>query len=109
MYENGKQVNQHANKMIHKRRQKNQYRRKYVRGLRCASWEDYKAHADEWDNLKYWKEYYLSGARSFARGQTNSKLRRKFRDDAASCDYEEMYAPQHSEYQKSFDYAWSVW
>ncbi len=110
MYENGKQLNRYANKMIHKRKQKDNCRRKWFGGLSCSSWEDYKAHAWEHNNsLEYWKTYYLSGPRKFARDQTNSALRRKFRDEFASDDYENMYAPQCAEYQKFFDYAYSIW
>ena len=106
MYENGKQINHYANKMIHKRHQKNKYRRNWIGDLRYASWEDYLAHEDD---LKYWKEWYLSGPRKFASDCTNSKIRAGFRSDLANEDYEDMYAPQHSDYKKYFDYAWSVW
>ena len=109
MYENGKQINHYANKMIHKRNQKNKYRRDWFRGLRCSSWEDYVAHAKEWDDLKYWKEFYLSDLRKCASDFTNSKLRTEFRNELANCDYEDMIAPQHSDYKKYFDYALFIW
>lgn len=109
MYENGKQMNRYANKMIHKRKQKKKYTRSYFRGYRGASWEDYCAHAEEWDDLEYWKEWYLSGSRKFASECTNSKLRSCLKNDLSHMDYEEMYAPQHGEYKKFFDYAWTVW
>lgn len=109
MYENGKQINHYASKMIHKRKQKNKYRRSYFGGYICASWEDYAAHAYEFNDLKYWREWYLSGPRQFARDCTNQKLRSSFREEISKEDYEDMYAPQNGEYRKFFDYAWTVW
>lgn len=109
MYENGKQANRYANKMKHKQIQKNRYRRKYLHGYRAASWEDYKAHADEWDNLEYWRGYYLSGVKDFARGCTNGILRARFREEAAHGNYDDMFAPQYASYKKFFDYWWTVY
>lgn len=109
VYENGKQINHYANKMIHKRKLKDKYRRSWIGNPRCASWEDYFAHADDWDDLKYWKEWYLSGSRRFAKCCTNSALRSGFREEFSHEDYENMYAPQNSEYKRLFDYMWSVW
>lgn len=109
MYENGKQINHYANKMIHKRKLKDKYCRSWIGNPRCASWEDYFAHADDWDDLKYWKEWYLSGPRRFAKCCTNSALRSGFREEFSQEDLEDLYAPQHGEYRKSFDYMWSVW
>ena len=96
MYENGKQVNRYAAKMIHKRRQKNLCRRKYFGGIRGSSWEDYVAHLGERDSLKY----YLSGPKGFAKRQTNRVLRSRLR--------KEDHLPQGAEYRKYFDYWWAV-
>ena len=109
MYENGRKVNHYAAKMIHKKRQKNLSRRKWAGGFACSSWEDYVAHVHQYWSLDYWKTHYFSGPKKYAKDQTNSILRAKFRRENANADYESMYAPQHSEYQKYFDYAWSVW
>lgn len=91
MYENGKQVNRYAAKMIH-----NLCRRKYVGGIRGSSWEDYVAHLGEWDSPKY----YLSGPKGFAKRQTNRVLRSRLR--------KEDHLPQGAEYRKYFDYWWEV-
>ena len=109
MYENGRQINHYANKMKHKRVQKNRYRRKYFGGYRAASWKDYVAHADEWDDLEYWRDYYLSGVKAFARDRTNGVLRTRFREEAARGNYDDMSAPHHADYRKHFDYWWTVW
>ena len=109
MYENGRQVNRYANKMKHKRVLKNRYRRLWFRGYTAASWEDYVAHAKEWDRLEYWTTYYLSGVKDFSRDRTNGNLRTTFREEKARGDYEAMHAPQHGEYRKYFDYWWTVY
>ena len=109
MYENGKQMNRYANKMIHKRKLKDIYRRNWRGDPRAASWEDFVSHADEWDDLRYWREWYLSGPRKFAKGCTNKALRSGFPEEFSQEDLEDLYAPQHGEYKKSFDYMWSVW
>lgn len=109
MYENGRQMNRYANKLIHKRKQKNLYRRGWFGGFRASSWEDYAAHAGEYDPLTYWKTCYLSGPRKFAKGQTNSIRRSKFRTELSSADYENMHALQRSEYKRFFDYWYCIW
>lgn len=109
MYENGRQMNRYANKMIHKRKQKNLYRRLWFGGFQASSWEDYAAHARDSDPLKYWKTYYLSGPKRYAKQQTNNIARARFREDVSSTEYEDMYAPQRAEYQRFFDFCWTVW
>ena len=89
-------------------------RRNYIggifwgRGLRGNSWEDYVAHADEDDDLEYWKVWYLSGARKFASDCSNSKLRSTFKDELAHADYEDICSLHHSQYKKYFDYWWTI-
>ena len=92
MYENGRQVNRYANKKKHKRKMKR--------------WSGY---LNDLDGLPYWKTYYLSGRRGFAKEWTNRRLRSKFREEVAQQDYENMSAPHCGEYRKHFDYAWTIW
>ena len=108
MYENGKQMNRYANKMIHKQKIKNKYRRDWFRRP-CASWEDFSAHRYEWDDLRYWRISYDTGSRRFASDCSNSKLRAEFKEELAHMEYEEMYAPQKGNYKKHFDYWWTIW
>lgn len=109
MYENGRQVNRYAAKMIHKKKLKKLYRRYWWgRGLKGNSWEDYVAHADEDDDLEYWKVWYLSGARKFASDCSNSKLRSMFKNELSYDDYDDMTSLHHSQYKKYFDYWWTI-
>ena len=109
MYENGKQMNRYANKMIHKRKLKDKFRNDWFRRP-CASWEDYAAHRDEYfDDLRYWRISYDSGVRKFASDCSNSRLRSEYKNELAHVDYEDMYAPQHADYRKHFDYWWTIW
>ena len=107
MYENGRQINRYANKMIHKRKMK----RKFLEGgyISYAGWDSYVAHSNERTWLEYWKYYYISGTREFARRCTRRKIRAGFRQDLARLDVEDMFAPQRGQYKKFFDYAWTVW
>lgn len=108
MYENGRQLNRYAAKMIHKKRQKRNYTRNFLGGFRCKSWEDYVAHANKRDDLRYWRQWYLSNVRRFASEYSNSVIRSQFRTEKQCDNYEEMYAPQYSHYKKYFDYWWTV-
>ena len=110
MYENGKQVNRHANKMKHKQNQKyvflsgNPFPR-----APGVSWKDYISHKKDHQSNKYWKIGYSSEIRSYASRMTSHKLRTEFRNDKAHLDEEDLYAPQHSEYKKNFDYKGTIY
>ena len=109
MYENGRQVNRYANKMIHKRNLKRKY---LIGGLfwrGYISWEQYVGCADGRDWLRYWDTFYISGRRGYARYCSRRKIRADFRQQVAHGDYENMYAPHGGQYKKFFDYAWTVW
>lgn len=108
MYQNGKQLNRYAAKMIHKKHMKDRYMNWPFGGLH-TSWVDYVAHKRPWDDLEYWRYYDASGPRSFAAKCTNRRLRNSFRHDMASQNFIDMYAPQHAYYKKYFDYCWAIW
>lgn len=107
MYQNGKQLNRYAAKMIHKKRMKDRYMNYPYGGLH-TSWADYVAHASLWDDLEYWRYYDLSGVRAYASLCSKRVLRNKFRTEIAAIDFEDMYAPQHGNFKKHFDYWWAV-
>lgn len=58
---------------------------------------------------QYWNEFYLSGPRGFAKRSTNRRIRQQYREMIANNDPEDIMAHQGSEYQKEFDYAWTIW
>lgn len=107
MYENGKQLNRYANKMLHKRKMKQSYLK---RGYFChyGSWSSYIAWLGEFDSVEYWKTWYLTGAREYADYKSRKKIRQSFRQEVYKKDFDEIYAPQRGEYKKYSEYWWVV-
>ena len=64
------------------------------------------------NGYRYWRNYYLSGTRKFAKESTNRKIRAKYRDLIRNKPIEylsDVPAPQGSDYEKEFDYFWTLW
>ena len=108
MYENGKQINHYANKMIHKKKMKQGFLHGPYR-WQHTTWEDFTAHLGPYDTTDYWKTCYLSGVRAYAAYKCKRKIRADFRRDAVKKYYSQMYAPQHGEYKKIADYWWIIY
>jgi len=56
----------------------------------------------------YWQTCYLSGPRKVAKQGTNRKIRGMYRSLHLLEDPEDIRALKHSEYQKNFDYWWTI-
>ena len=56
----------------------------------------------------YWETYYLSGPRKYAKQATNRKIRAKYRDMIKTTDLEEIQVLSGADYEKEFDYWWTV-
>jgi len=108
----------YANKSTHKVHMKKRHLRKYTRG-EYSSWSDFESNSyNRYYDGRYWKDYYLSGVRRFAKRETNRKIRRNYRlsvymdydymsDDFCGKDYDNLTQP--SKYRKVFDYMWTIW
>jgi hypothetical protein len=120
MYRNGKQVRGYAKKLLHKRYVKERYGRRGMGPYGYGgykSWKDYEANRDlTWGDtagekvpwsLQYWKRYYFSGRRKFAKRCTNSRIRARERTLIHREDAD--VALHGAEYRKMFDYNWTVW
>lgn len=107
MYENGKQLNRYANKMLHKRKMKISYIRAPY-NWSYTSWEDYIAHLKDYDSTDYWRTCYLSGSREYARYLSRKKLRQIFRQEVCKKDFDEIYAPQYGDYKRYSEFWWVV-
>lgn len=57
----------------------------------------------------YWMDYTVSGRRKFAKSSTNRKIRSKYRAKFAKEPHEEIVADRCSDYEKEFDYWWTIW
>ena len=109
MYENGIRVKGYHRKREHKRKLKKSHLLAWFwRRPRCASWEDFACHAKWPRDVEYWRRYYSSGERRFARFCSERTIRSKFRDMICRGDFEDLYAPSHADYRKEFDFWWTV-
>ena len=133
MYENGMRKNRYSNKRHHIDVQK----KKFLSGLwrsstigmsyeqylatRSDEEREYRTRADKQGGLpsceQYWSTCYVSGPRCFAKDMTSSILRSDWRnmknalllledDEFDDVDYS---IGNNSDYQKHFDYTWTIW
>ena len=61
------------------------------------------------DGYEYWHRNYLSGCRKYAKSCTNRRIRSKYRMQIRMMDPEDIMAPQCSDYEKEFDYLWTIY
>ena len=123
MYENGRKLNRHARKRKHKQTMRERYAKKYCLLSGQYDWNTleitFKDHIpykfEHHHPLDYWREYYVSGARRYAKDETNNKIRSDWRADASRAlslydiDDDETYGLRNSDYRKFFDYIWTIW
>lgn len=57
----------------------------------------------------YWDQFYLSGSRGFAKKYSDKRIRQRFRERIRNTDPEDVIALRGSDYEKEFDYAWTIW
>lgn len=118
MYRNRYQARGYAKKLKHKRYVKNRFGRRGNTAYGYygfASWEDYIANRDKYFDepddkvpwsLRYWKRYYFSGRRKFAKRYTNRVIRVRNRVIPVT---EEELTSRGATYRKEFDYNWTIW
>lgn len=126
MYENGRKVSRYYKMREHKRRMKDRFLKNPFMGsaigmefeqylaslnpsLRTYSYgarKDYMPACEQ-----YWRHAYISGPRKYAKEETNSKVRAYWRNELAHCeDWEDFDSNmQNTDYQKHFDYAWTIY
>lgn len=122
MYQNGKRVNGYPKKRLHKRKQKEKYAKKYIYGDSEVSWDTLKSiykdtpKIGRYHPLNYWRDFSLSGPRAYAKQQTNSVLRSRFKAEKKEIlmayDVDDLeYLPRltNSNYRKYYEYKWTVW
>lgn len=126
MYENGRKLNRHARTRRHIDCQKKRYlKTPYLWSAMGMSFKEYLASLDDfWRHYsygprkdfmpgceQYWRYCYLSSAKTFAKKATSKAIRNYWKQQLAHCeDWEEIEAGMNrSDYQKQFDYDWTVW
>lgn len=114
--------NRYSRKRRHKQKLEQQYANKFgyyhVKSCRDKLIREAEEGADSWWRRKhpprnkgweYWRVFYLSGKRKFAKRYTDKHIRQKYRQMMCHYDPEDVTAPKGADYEKEFDYAWTVW
>lgn len=115
-----KWMNRHERKRKHKRILKKKFGYSCLySGYRTNTklMEDEYRADDRYNNERnggyhYWINYALSGPRQYAKDATNGVIRAKYRDllkTMSEEDMDDIYALNHSDYEKYYDYDWTIW
>lgn len=117
-------ANRYARKRRHKRELEKKYAKKYAYGsgqydvqwlrekLRREAQEDnwwIRKHPPKNNGWEYWRIYYLSGRRGYAKKYSDKRIRQKYRQMIRHLDLEDVTALRGSDYEKEYDYNWTIW
>ena len=112
------------NRYAQKRKHKHELKKKYGHGLYNGYRTNLRLHEDEcrerWGDMRnarnggyqYWQLYYLTGPRRYAKFCTNRAIRAMYRDmlrNMSEEDMDEICALNGADYEKTFDYDWTIW
>lgn len=113
-------INRHAMKRKHKRFLEKKFARTYGYGsvwcvetlrdkLIAEANDDYLVwllHANNIRNggWEYWKTWYMSGRRGFAKKWSNKRVRQQYRQMIHNADHEDIIALRGSGYRDMYDY-----
>lgn len=113
-------MSRYSNLMKHKIQQKKSYMNrlcdkdyggsmKMMEDDRKNGEPDWRGHPRRNKGFEYWKTFYLSGCRRFAKSATNRIIRARYRELLRNADPEDVQALRGADYEKMFDYLWTVW
>ena len=113
-------LNRHALMRKHKRNLKKKYGYGLYTGYRSNQKLMETEYREKYGDMKnarnggyeYWQSYYLTGPRRYAKEATNSVIRAMYRALLNVTDpdaLEEVQAFTGSDYEKVFDYDWTIW
>lgn len=116
-------LNRHAQKRRHKLEMQKRYMRKNSRLRNLKLLEDEKRryveeNEEEWwlrkhpprnGGWEYWSDWSISGRRQFAKKFSDKRIRQKYRQMIRNIDPEDVTALRGADYEKEFDYAWTIW
>lgn len=96
-------------------RHKREIKKRYMSGYwmffgKCENWNVFEEYyINKWNEKpEYWKQYYLSGPRQYAKDLTNRKVRQMYRN-VREDQFEDLWAPQGNDYTKIGEYDWIIW
>lgn len=116
-------TNRYARKKRHKRKMEEEYATKYWFGCPCNvkllrdklkndacedNWYN-RRHPPRNNGWEYWKIWYISGARQYAKKYSDKRIRQKYRQMIRKYDPDDVTAPKGADYEKEYDYNWTVW
>lgn len=102
MYQNGARIKGYLRKRLHKRKMKDRISEKVSNSK------------DSWSAVKeyypyYWKEYFLSERRKYAKRTTNRAIRQEFNDMYGKIVFDEYELNNNlNAYRRYCDYNWEV-
>ena len=66
-------------------------------------------HPSRNDGWEYWQEWYMTGSRQYAKKYSDKRIRQKYRQLIRNTDPEDITAPRGADYEKEYDYVWTIW
>lgn len=66
-------------------------------------------HPPRNNGWEYWRLYYLTGKRQYAKKYSDKRIRQKYRQMISHGDPEDVSVPRRADYQKEYDYNWTIW
>ena len=115
-------TNRYANKRKHKRKLKQRHAMLYDGNRTNLDMvrQRYQSDDSEWSRkhhprnggYEYWSQFCRSGTRRFAKDETNGVIRARYRDILKLLNDDNMddiQALQGSDYEKMFDFWWTLW
>lgn len=119
MYQNGQRVQGYNEERLHKNKMREHYAQQHYRGTESwnslrEKWEDKETPSHYcYHPLDYWKTFYLSGCRDYAKSETSSVLRAQNRKIAHAAlyadDYDDIPMLRNGDYKRYYDYDWCIW
>lgn len=111
--------NRYERKIQHKHEVKQKHAIKYYKfdinedKQYCEFWNNEmkhsKYHEDRNNGYDYWKIYYISGRKTYAKQNTNKRIRSMYRNMLKNKDFEDIEAYTGSDYEKTYDYCYEIY
>ena len=116
--------NRYGNKMHHKRVMEKKFATNYRFGSPCNvhllrdKLEREAEDEDNWWIIKhpprnhgweYWQMWDMTGMRQYAKKFSDKRIRQKYRIMLIKDDPEDIVAPRGADYEKEYDYTWTIW
>lgn len=115
-------TNRYARKKKHKKKLEKQYATKYgeynTKTLRDRLQREAEEDTDSlWSRKhpprnggwEYWKIWYISGRRGFAKKYSDRKIRQKYRKMISKYDPDDIPVYKGADHEKEYNYNWTIW